>query len=56
MGRGYLLDPRRESKADVMFFSHAHSDHLMAAGKKKIAYAKDVLASEATYVLGSGAW
>ena len=50
-GQRVLLDPRRESKADIMFFSHAHSDHLMTAGKKKIAYARDVLASEATMCL-----
>jgi putative mRNA 3-end processing factor len=47
-GQKVLLDPRRESKADVMFFSHAHSDHLMTTGKKNIAYAREVLASEAT--------
>ena len=47
-GQRVLLDPRRESKADVMFFSHAHSDHLMTTGKKNIAYAREVLASEAT--------
>jgi putative mRNA 3-end processing factor len=47
-GQRVLLDPRRESKADVMFFSHAHSDHLMTTGKKNIACARDVLASEAT--------
>ena len=47
-GQRVLLDPRRESKADIMFFSHAHSDHLMTTGKKNIAYAREVLASEAT--------
>jgi len=31
-----------------MFFSHAHSDHLMTTGKKNIVYAREVLASEAT--------
>ena len=46
-----LLDPRRESKADVMFFSHAHSDHLITARKKKIAYAREVLASRETICL-----
>jgi putative mRNA 3-end processing factor len=52
-GQRVLLDPRRESKADVMFFSHAHSDHLMTTGKKNIAYACEVLASEATTRLAS---
>jgi putative mRNA 3-end processing factor len=47
-GQRVLLDPRRESRADVMFFSHAHSDHLITAGKKNISYASEVLASEAT--------
>jgi putative mRNA 3-end processing factor len=50
-GLKILLDPRRESKADVMFFSHAHSDHLMTARKKKIAYPREVLASQATICL-----
>lgn len=50
-GLKILLDPRRESKADVMFFSHAHSDHLITARKKKIAYAKQVLASRETICL-----
>ena len=35
-GQRVLFDPRRESKADVMFFSHAHSDHLMTAGKGRL--------------------
>jgi putative mRNA 3-end processing factor len=47
-GRKILLDPRRESTSDVMFFSHAHSDHLMTSKKKKIGHAEQVLASKAT--------
>jgi putative mRNA 3-end processing factor len=50
-GLKILLDPRRESEADVMFFSHAHSDHLITARKKKIAYAREVLASRETICL-----
>jgi putative mRNA 3-end processing factor len=47
-GRKILLDPRKESTSDVMFFSHAHSDHLMKLKKKNIAYAQQVLASKET--------
>lgn len=47
-GRKILLDPRKESTSDVMFFSHAHSDHLMKLKKKNIAYAQHVLASKET--------
>ena len=50
-GLKILLDPRMESEADVMFFSHAHSDHLITARKKKIAYAREVLASRETICL-----
>jgi putative mRNA 3-end processing factor len=50
-GLKILLDPRRESKADVMFFSHAHSDHLITTRKKKIDYAREVLVSRETICL-----
>ncbi len=47
-GQKILLDPRRESKSDVMFISHAHSDHLLTPRRKKIAYPREVLVSKAT--------
>ena len=34
-GHKILLDPRRESLADVMFFSHAHADHLVHGAKSQ---------------------
>ena len=50
-GRRILLDARKESTSDVMFFSHAHSDHLMKLKKKNIVYAQQVLASKETSYL-----
>ena len=50
-GHKILLDPRRESLADVMFFSHAHTDHLIPTTRRKTLYSKKVLASKATSYL-----
>ena len=50
-GHKILLDPRRESLADVMFFSHAHTDHLITTARRKTLYSKKVLASKATSYL-----
>jgi putative mRNA 3-end processing factor len=50
-GRKILLDPKKESASDLMFFSHAHSDHMMKTRKKDITYAEQVLTSTETFHL-----
>ncbi len=50
-GRKILLDPKKESASDLMFFSHAHSDHMMKTKKKNITSDEQVLTSLETFYL-----
>jgi putative mRNA 3-end processing factor len=46
-----LLDPHKEATGDVMFFSHAHTDHLVRRTKKNTSRTFKILASKATSYL-----
>lgn len=51
-GKSISLDPKRESRSEFAFISHAHTDHLSRTKKKRHGFQK-ILASRATTVIAN---